>query len=131
MRFRHRSFVAWIALLGILFSQLALSAYACPQLLPANQPAQMASHGDMPDMAGMPCADMDPAQPLMCAQYGQQGDQTVGSNLAFDFHPVLGLLLVAPTVSQAGTEPESALQAPLLARATSPPPLSSSRRLRI
>jgi hypothetical protein len=125
---RYRLLSAWVALLGILFSQMVLSAYACPQLLPANVPAQMESHGDM---VGMPCAGMDSEQPVLCEQYGQQGHQSVGSNSPFDFHPVLGLLFVAAASNPDAGLPMFDLRSSLLARAASPPPLLRSQRLRI
>jgi hypothetical protein len=128
MNLRHRSLIAWVALLGILFSQLTLAAYACPMLNPANAPAQMAAHGDM---AGMPCAEMDAEQPLLCAQYCHPGQQSVGSGMAFDFHPDLGLLLVVPSPIVPAATGQAYEAAPLLARANAPPPLWRSGRLRI
>lgn len=128
MKLRHHSLTTWIALLGILFSQLVLSAYACPRLLPANDAPQMEAHGDM---AGMPCADMDIDQPVLCEQYCQQGHQSVGSTLSFDFQPVLGLLFVSPAINQIAILPAFDVQSSLLVRATSPPPLSRSCRLHI
>ena len=132
MKVFHRSLFAWIALLGILFSQLAVSAYACPLQNPANAPAQMESKDDM---AGMPCAEMDMAvnleQPALCAQHCDQGKQAVGSTPAPDFQPALVLLLIVPMPSLAEAPGETYVQAPLLARSTSPPPFWRSARLRI
>ena len=132
MKVFRRSLFAWIALLGIVFSQLAVSAYACPLQNPASAPAQMESKGDM---AGMPCAEMGMAvnveQPALCAQHCDQGNQAVGSVPAPDFQPALVLLLIVPTLSLVEAPGETHVQAPLLARSTSPPPLWRSGRLRI
>lgn len=136
MGFRHRSLFAWIALLGIVFSQLVVSAYACPQWTamrtPLEQPAHAGQHGDM---AGMPCAGMadEPAgdQLLLCDQYSQQAYQVVGSSPAPDFQPMLVFLPSAAPRLQVATPVVPSLEAPLLVRATSPPPLLRSQRLRL
>lgn len=128
MKLFRRSLFAWIALLGIVFSQLVVSAHACPVLNPASAPVQMESQSDM---AGMPCAEMDTEQPLLCAEHCGQGHQTVGSIPSFDFHPALVLLLIVPPLNLAQAPCETYVQAPLLARITSPPPLWRSGRLRI
>jgi hypothetical protein len=132
MKTFRRSLFAWIALLGIVFSQLAVSAYACPLLNVANAPEQMEAKGDM---AGMPCAEMDMAgdveQSALCVQHCDQGNQAVGSVPAPDFQPALVFLLLVPTLSLTEAPSETYVQAPLLARTTSPPPLWRSARLRI
>lgn len=132
MKAFRRSLFAWIALLGIVFSQLAVSAYACPVQNPSNAPGQMETKGNM---AGMPCAEMEMAVsvelPALCAQHCDQGNQAVGSVPAPDFQPALFLLLIIPTQMLAEAPSETYVQAPLLARTTSPPPLWRSGRLRI
>lgn len=128
MKFFRRSLCAWIALLGIVFSQLAVSAYACPVLHPASAPAQVESQGDM---AGMPCAEMDIEQPALCGQHCDQGNQNASATSSLEFQPVLFLLLIVPALNLAEAPSETYVQAPLLARITSPPPLWRSGRLRI
>lgn len=132
MKVFRRSLFAWIALLGIVFSQLAVSAYACPLLNPANATEQMQAQGDM---AGMPCAEMDMTadteQPTLCVQHCDQGNQAVGAVAVPDFQPVLVFLLTVPTLRLAEAPSETHVQEPLLARITSPPPLWRSSRLRI
>ncbi len=75
MKVFRRSLFAWIALLGPIFSQLAVSAYACPLQNPTGAPAQMESKDNM---AGMPCAEMGMAvnveQPALRAQHCAQGN---------------------------------------------------------
>ena len=132
MKVFRRSLFAWIALLGIVFSQLAVSAYACSVQGLSNAPKSMETKGGM---AGMPCAEMDMAvgveQPTLCAQHCDQGQQAVGSVPAPDFHPALFLFLIVPPLRLAEAPSETYVQAPLLARTTSPPPLWRSGRLRI
>lgn len=132
MKVFRRSLFAWIALLGIFFSQLAVSAYVCPVENLSNAPGQMEMKGDM---AAMPCAEMVMAvnldQPALCAQHCDQGDQAVGFISAPDFQPALFLFLIVPTLKLAEAPSATYVQALLLARTTSPPPLSRSSRLRI
>jgi len=132
MKAFRRSLFAWIALLGIVFSQLVVSAYACPVQNLSNAPGQMEAMGDM---AGMPCAEMDMTvgveQPALCAQHCDPGQQAAGSVSAPDFHPALFLFLIVPPLRLAEAPSETYVQAPLLARTTSPPPLWRSGRLRI
>ena len=131
MKASHRSFIVWIALLGIVFSQLAVAAYACPGLSPSNAAQQLSAT----DMAGMPCADAGMAakvgRPSLCAQHCEQGNQSVNAVQAPDFQPALVLLLVlrVPTIDVLpGLLGE---QASLLACGASPPPLWRTGRLRI
>lgn len=72
---RSRRVTAFLVLVSLLFTQLAVAAYVCPSgLEKAAQRAAMA-HADMP------CADsmvtsMDDAQPHLCHAYCQAGHQT-------------------------------------------------------
>ncbi len=76
--FQRRLRVRLIGLLSIalLFSQLAVAAYACPAVSGTSGPEAAA-------MAGMPCAqmmaaggDLDPEQPMLCMQHCQFGSTT-------------------------------------------------------
>ncbi len=132
MKAFRQSLFAWIALLGIVFSQLAVSAYACPMLASAGQAQRM----DMAsDMAGMPCASMgaekksDPSP--LCVQHCDQGHQSVSSLQTPDFHPALVLFLVVPPVGDLDHAGADFLQAQLPAIDSSPPPLLRTGRLRI
>lgn len=138
MNIYRRSLFAWIAMLGIIFSQLAVSVYACPVLNPANASAQMhLAH----EMSGIQCDDMDMTMALdmesdagpsaLCVQHCDQGNQTVGSALSPDFQPALFLVLIVPPLHLAEIAGETYVQASLLARITSPPPLWHRSRLRI
>ena len=56
-----RAFVAMLALLGVLFAQLGIAAYACPM---------MSGAGDC-------CISMDSGDPALCNAHCQQGDQSL------------------------------------------------------
>ena len=139
MKARHRLLFAWIALLGLLFSQVALSAYACPLLMGQDEPAGMQSHAEM---AGMPCAEHERArmqahegerqddQSLLCIQHCQD-QQTISASETVPFPPVIAVLSIAPALTLSQQPALAHVQAPFLARTTSPPPLWRSGRLRI
>ena len=50
-------FVAYVLMITVMTSGIAMAAYACPQLAPASETK----------MAGMPCAEMDEQRPVHCA----------------------------------------------------------------
>ncbi len=63
--------------MALLFSQIAVAAYACPAM------GERAGAADVAAMAGMPCAEMmaagvplDPDQPMLCMQHCQFGSTT-------------------------------------------------------
>ena len=132
MKLFRRSLVIWIALLGIVYSQLALSAYACPVLNASGAPTQIESHHDM---GGMPCAGMETEDDLglaaLCVQHCDQGNQTLSSDRPVQFQPALVFLL--NTLPTQASEPDGQAFAlsSLMARAASPPPLWRTGRLRI
>ena len=136
MKVFRRSLYAWVALLGIVFSQLAVSAYACPGLNALNPSKNTAKVMAENKRVGMTCAEMgmadaDMEQPALCLQHCDQGSQTVGSAQPLDFNPALVLFLIVPTLAQTAAASEPFLQAQPLARSTYPPPLWRTGRLRI
>ena len=72
MKHSYRKITSFIAIIAVLFTQLAGSAYACP-LLNGEVTAQM----QMADNADAICNDMgmDMAQPAMCQHHCQDGQQ--------------------------------------------------------
>jgi len=54
--------IALVAMLSLLFSQLALANYVCPQQADIEAMASMME-------AGMPCEGMDQEQPVLCHQH--------------------------------------------------------------
>lgn len=55
--------------LSLLFSQLALANYVCPQQAEAAAMAEMMA-------SGMPCEGMDAEQPTLCAQFSASAPQS-------------------------------------------------------
>lgn len=119
MRFSRRSrfLPALVALLGLLFAQLAVASYACP----GEEAMAMARMMD----AEAPCcgdAVADP-EPALCQAHCQQGDRSLDKPPAPS--PALAAAaLPLPAAAQATGPPIGAPpgeQASLLARATAPP----------
>lgn len=65
----HRLTTTFCVVLALLFSQLALASYVCPQQ------AGMATMAAMMD-AGMPCDGMDQEQPVLCHQHAADPGKT-------------------------------------------------------
>jgi len=119
---RKRFAIVLFALVNLLFMQLAVAAYACPDGMPKGvevSPTATMAH------AGMPCAEsltltMDDEQPSLCHAHCKAAQQTA------DKHQVLGLVALAdlasdfplPRVTVTVTSLGVPLQAPLLARTT-------------
>lgn len=124
----HRLPLRWLSgwlIAAILFSQLAVAAYVCPQARAA------ADHGAAA-MAGMPCAAMmgaaaalDPDQPGLClqhCQFGSTGAQPAdhGAPLAFGSVAWLLLFTLLPIVPRLASR--FAWLARLRRRDRAPPP---------
>ena len=117
---RLRSLAAFLTLVGVLMSQLALAAYACPgaqAMAPAavefEAGGEMPCHGDV----------VPPPQSALCAAHCQQGDQALDKPAAAAAVPALMLVAIVPgpavpVVATAGSPPGE--QRSLLARATAP-----------
>lgn len=132
MKVHRRSICAWIALVGFIFSQLAVAAYACPVLNPLDELAHEMTASAAP---ATPCAEMDmhqvPGDAALCAEHCDQGKQSVGSPQVPDFQPGLFLVHFLTPLSLADVSDASFIQSSLVARSTSPPPLWRTGRLRI
>lgn len=121
----HRLCTACFVVLSLLFSQLALASYVCPQQADVEAMAAMAD-------AGVPCEDMDPEQPVLCHQHAADPGMT--------FEALKLPVLQAPLVVQVlelpqllGAEAAAAVPASATAEAHPPPdPLFlSTLRLRV
>lgn len=108
---------------ALLFGQLAVAAYACPQAVPtATAPGAASQELETP----MPGCDgsiraMDPASPNLCAEhckYGQQSDHASTVTV-----PVVALtvLYATPTVPAAAPPPRPAAASISALVAASPP----------
>lgn len=65
----HRLTAALFVVVSLLFSQLAMASYACPQA------AMSAAMADMM-AAGVPCDGMDQAQPALCHERATSAPQS-------------------------------------------------------
>ena len=114
MKRSSRLLAAWLALFAVLFSQLALAAYACPFLAaPAEMTAPMPQGCD-----GMP---LDLEQPTLCRAHSQQGDQSLDKPLVSLPQPALLRGLDSDWGLDPGLDPGlPGEQLSLLARPTAP-----------
>ena len=109
---RHRLLTVLLSLGALLFSQLALAGYACPQIAKAAEVAQMVE-------AGMPCAGamsqaIDDQQPALCHAHCQASPQSADT---YQLPPLatlaqLGVVLMLPAVAPRGPPPPSAPEPP-------------------
>jgi hypothetical protein len=111
----RRWHAAVIALISMLFVQLAVAAYACPQL----NVAAAGVHGH-----GMSCCDQpDPAQPALCHAHGDVGKQSLDKPEPPPVHPftAVGLALPLPPVATFDVPASAPADGVSLARTTAPP----------
>lgn len=117
MKHTHRKIISFIAIIALLFTQLAVSAYACP-MLNGGVTAQM----QMADNADTTCDEMDMAQPGLCQHHCLDGQQINNDSpldpSALAFIPAF---VVSLTVSVTTTFETTIVAAPSLHHATSPP----------
>ena len=65
----HRLSTTLIVVLSLLFSQLALASYVCPQQADVEAMAAMME-------AGVPCEGMDTEQPALCHEHSANAAKT-------------------------------------------------------
>ncbi|WP_426175315.1 hypothetical protein [Massilia sp. TWR1-2-2] len=115
-----RVIAAIIAIFSLLFTQLALAAYACPDLDVAKSVAMATDGAKVPGCANM---DMKMDSPGLCHSHCEAGDQTADTPQVPLVQPFVAaeltvVLSVAESVSQCDTlQPEGVL----LKRSTAPP----------
>ena len=91
-RFPHRVLTTIAVVLSLLFSQLALANYICP-----NRADTAAMAGAM--VAGEPCTGMDEVQPVLCHQYGTNAAQSFEmAKVATPTLPAVVQVLVIPAL---------------------------------
>lgn len=86
----HRLSTAFVVVLSLLYAQLALALYVCPQQADVQAMAAMRD-------AGLPCEGMDPDQPVLCHQHSADPAQT--------FEAVKSPAAAQPTVVQVLVQP--------------------------
>jgi len=116
-----RFVAAVIAVISLLFTQLALASYACPG---ATTPARMTMAAADNGMIGMDhCTGMDKAQPTLCHAHTHSDPQSLNKP---DLPTVLPFLVIGPVLSvillDACVAPPGVIPAtPSLSHATEPP----------
>jgi len=118
----HRRITAFFAVLSLLFSQLALAQYVCPQQADVEaMAARMA--------AGAPCEGLDPQQPVLCHQHAADPGKTFEAvKLPTVSLPAVVQVLALPMV------PEARVVRPATFFEAQPPPdpiFLSTLRLRV
>jgi len=115
-----RLVAAVIAVISLLFTQLALASYVCPGM---NMPERAVMTVDA-DMASMPnCTGMDKAQPNLCHAFGHTGHQSLDKPdlpQIPPFHPITLIQTIVPPYAAAPLF-STVFPAPSLAHATAPP----------
>lgn len=115
-----RFVAAVIAVISLLFTQLALASYVCPD---ETTPERMTMVAVDNGMAGMDhCTDVDKAQPSLCLAHNHSSPQSLNKP---DLPTVLPYLLTGPVLSVVllndGVAPPDVFAAiPSLSRATEP-----------
>jgi hypothetical protein len=119
---RHRLITAFLAVVSLVFMQLAVAGYICPTGgMSGVGGSAMASHVGMPCAASM-AKTMDQSQPGLCHAHCQADPQSADTYQLPNL-PILAAIaadfpLMVVIAADAHVAP---LQAPLLQRATAPP----------
>jgi hypothetical protein len=121
----HRLAAAFLVVLSLLFSQLAMAGYVCPQQSDMRTMA-------MTMKAGMSCDGMDQAQPTLCHQHAADPGSTVDAvKLPTVSLPMVVQVLELPLVPDAA---DAALTPSASTPGARPPPdplFLSTLRLRV
>jgi hypothetical protein len=124
-RHLHRLGTAFFVVLSLLFSQLALASYVCPQQARAEAMAAMME-------AGQPCSGMDEQQPALCHEHSADPAKTFEAvKLPVASPPAIVQVLELPPVLEA---PLTSAVPPTASSEAQPPPdplFLSTLRLRV
>ena len=121
----HRLGTVLFAVLSLLFSQLALASYVCPQQARVEHMAAMME-------AGVPCEGMDQDQPVLCHQHAADPGKTFeAAKLPSVPAPAIVQVLELPLVIDAMQPCAAAPAAHAEARPPPDPLFLATRRLRI
>lgn len=115
-----RFVAAVIAVISLLFTQLAMASYACPGVTTPARMAMAAAGNGMADMDH--CTGMDKAQPSLCHAHTHSDPQSLNKP---DLPSVLPFLVIGPVLSVVllddGVAPPGVIAAmPSLSHATEP-----------
>lgn len=121
----HRLTTTFFVVLALLFSQLALAQYVCPQQAGVEMMAAMME-------AGQPCEGMDQDQPVLCHQHSADPAKTFEAvKLPAAAQPAVAQVLELPLVLEAQ---EARAVPPTATSEAQPPPdpiFLSTLRLRV
>lgn len=121
----HRLTTALIAVLALLFSQLALAVYVCPAEADAAAMAEIME-------PGQPCEGMDPQQPALCHAHAAPMAKTFEAvKLPALSLPMLVQVLGLPVVLDAQQAQAVPREASVSARPPPDPLFLSTLRLRV
>jgi hypothetical protein len=121
----HRLTTAFFVVLSLLFSQLALASYVCPQQSDMQAMAESMK-------AGMPCDGMDQKQPTLCHQQAVDPGKTFEAvKLPVASLPMVVQVLELPAVLDAGEARSLPVTATFEARPPPDPLFLSTLRLRV
>jgi hypothetical protein len=115
-----RLLTAIVALLSMLYMQLAVASYVCPGVPAGSQDGSASAQADMPN-----CQGMDPGQPQLCDlhAHGEPAKQPLDKSPAADVPPfVPSALILELQHFDAGLNSDTPSYRPIaLARTTAPP----------
>lgn len=125
-----KQLAAKIGIAALLFTQLAVAAYACPV---AMNPGEIASVMMAEDMhAAMPdCEESSRGNQNLCLEYSQAGSQAVQSTPQAPLPLVIMTPVAVVDLPQPANRPDIIAMSMLPERETSPPPLLRFGFLRI
>ncbi|MBC7686171.1 MAG: hypothetical protein H7176_13225 [Bdellovibrionales bacterium] len=114
-----RFFAALVTLFCLLFTQLALASYVCPQ----SARAQLSLSAESSTAVLPDCGEMDTQQPSLCNAHCDDGKQTLDTSVAPHVGPFVPstLIFVLHAANQAAPLLGSGEAALPLQRATAPP----------
>lgn len=116
-----RFVAAVIAVISLLFTQLAMASYACPGVATPARMTMAAADNGMSSMDH--CTGMDKAQPTLCHAHTHSDPQSLNKP---DLPSVLPFLVIGPVLSvilldDGVAPPGVATATPSLSHATEPP----------
>lgn len=119
---QFRFVAALIALFSMLFMQLAVASYACPNLRTGQASATVAMPAGSTAETMSGCADIDMEQPSLCHAHSQVGNQSLDKPNLPQVQPFVAVgLMQAQVVTDAAYHPLPAQPRPLvLTRITAP-----------
>ena len=118
----HRLFTVLVALVSLLFMQLAVAGYVCPSGMSGlAQSSKAEAHAGMPCAGFMSETSLDGAQPALCHAHCKSDQQSADTYQLPDLPVMPAIALVFSLQDVLSISLGLARQAPLLQRTTAPP----------